>query len=243
MTTDLHITHLSHPDHNMRSKAVLMLEKSDHPQKYALLIQALRDENDVFVTEDITWALVQHTDETLPLVVELLGHDNPTIRQRAVHTLGKMGDSRAVEALIPVLDDAVSAIVVKCIFVLGQIGDIRAIPPLVQKLGDEHVDIEAMLLEVLTHFGSSALPHLLEALKHDNPKAREHAISILGELGDERAIPALIECLNDAEWHVRFEAVNALMWTPNPKVKKALIPLKDDPDKRVQALVNRMIGE
>lgn len=242
MTTDLQITDLNHPDHNMRSKTVLMLEKSDHPQKYALLIQALRDESDVFVTEDITWALVQHTDETLPLVVELLGHDNPTIRQRAVHTLGKMGDARAVEALIPVLDDAISTIVVKCIFVLGQIGDIRAIPPLVQKLGDEHVDIEAMLLEVLTHFGLSALPHLLEALTHDNPKTREHAISILGEFGDEEAIPALIACLNDPEWHVRFEAVNALTGMMNNTVKQALIPLKNDPDKRVQTLVKRMIG-
>ncbi|MCU0481615.1 MAG: HEAT repeat domain-containing protein [Anaerolineae bacterium] len=232
---------LKHHDHHTRSQVISALIQLDDARKYDVLVDALQTETDVFITEDIIWALVQHKDEAIGRVIGLLAHTDPTVRQRAVHTLGKMGDARAVEALIPVLHDADKKVVLKCIFVLGQIGDIRAIPALVGMLGSDDVDIEGELIQILNQFGVSALPHLTDATTHPDWRVREQAISILGEIGDLSAVPSVITTLNDAQWEVRFMAIQTLHRLDKRKLRDISPSLQNDPDKRVLALVNRLV--
>lgn len=232
---------LQHHDHHTRSQAISALIQLDDARKYDVLVDALQTENDIFVTEDITWALVQHKDNAIERVIQLLVHPTPTIRQRAVHTLGKMGDVQAVEALINILNDTDKKVVMKCIFVLGQIGDVRAIPALVGLLGSDDVDIEGELIQILNQFGASALPYLTEATTHEHWRVREQALSILGEIGDSSAAPSVIATLNDAQWEVRFMAIQTLHILDKKQLRQMSDNLKNDPDNRVRALINRLV--
>ena len=236
-----HTNPLYHPDHNIRSRAILELADGLDANGLDHLLKALATEHDIFVMEDITWALVQHREIAIQPLLELLSHPDPIARLRVVHTLGKMGDNRAVEALIPILQDADSSVVLKCIFVLGQIGDPSAIPALMGILGHDNVNIEGLLIEVLEGFGAHALPHLITATTHEQWQVREQAVSILGMIGNSEAIPALISTLQDDYWEVRFEAINALSQMKDNRIQLALTPLKDDPNSRVRALVNKLL--
>lgn len=232
---------LAHPDHHTRSQAIPALIQLDDERKYAVLVDALQTETDIFITEDITWALVQHKNEAIEHVIGLLPHPDPTIRQRAVHTLGKMGDARAVDALILILNDTDKKVVMKSIFVLGQIGDGRAIPALISLLGSDDVDIEGELIQILNQFGTSALPYLIQATTHADWRVREQALSVLGEIGDSAAVPTVITALDDAQWEVRFMAIQILHTLDKKHLRERSESLKNDPDKRVVALVNRLV--
>jgi len=235
------INQLNHHDHHVRSSAISALHQLDDDRKYDVLVNALHTEPDIFITEDITWALVKHTDATIDRVMTLVTHPNPTARHRAVHTLGKMGKPQALDALIPALQDKDKSVMMKCIFVLGQIGDSRAIPALIGLLGSDDVDIEGVLMEVIEKFGKPALPHLMQALQHEHWRVREQATTILGQIGDSSAVPALITALNDPHWSVRFEAIQALAGIDKKHLKQVIQPLQNDPDSRVRALANKLV--
>lgn len=59
-------------------------------------------------------------------LIEALGHDNLLVREAAIQSLGKIGDSRAVPYLIPELRDKNFAIRFSAIKALGNIGNAEA---------------------------------------------------------------------------------------------------------------------
>jgi len=233
------IEQLSNPDGNIRGRAALNL--SSDVRATGAMLNALAIETDILAREDITWALVRMGDVALLPLLHMLYDDRPTARHHAAHTLGKIGDARAVSSLIYRLLDSDPAVVLKSALALGQIGDTRAIPALVNLLGSENFEIQSMLMNVLDEFGDAALGALIQALSHQRWQVREQAAEILGEMRKREAEDALIGALGDATWQVRFAAVNALGQLRSKNLKTALQPLENDPDERVRGLVAKML--
>lgn len=96
---------LRHPDHNLRSQAVFALEQLPDDAKIDALLQALTVEANFFVREDIVWALVRIGDAVVHPLMALLDDAAPSVRHQAAHTLSKIGDPRAVTALLVALHD------------------------------------------------------------------------------------------------------------------------------------------
>ena len=90
------IEELRHPDKNVRSKAALSLGKLGDASVLNTLLHALGSEPDLFVREDITWALVRIGGVALEPLIDLLYNTNPAVRFHAAHVLSKMADARAV---------------------------------------------------------------------------------------------------------------------------------------------------
>ncbi len=86
----------------------------------------------------------------------------------------------------------------------------------------------------LREIGFPAVEELIESLSHNNPSVREAICSILGDIGDERAIKPLIELLKDNEsyWSEgeRKAATRALGNIGGDKVVKPLIGILKDKD-------------
>ncbi len=68
----------------------------------------------------------------------------------------------------------------------------------------------ASAAKALQRYGDAALEPLIEASQHKYASVQRVAIYTLGEMGDQRATPALIQALDAADWRVRVEAATAL---------------------------------
>jgi HEAT repeat protein len=213
---------LHHPDRNVRGQAALNLGKSGDISALPFLLDALVAEPDLFVREDITWAVVRMGDDALLPLIALLEDANPAARHHAAHVLSKIGDQRATGALINALQDSDAKVVLKAAHALGQLGAFEAIPALVGLLGHENREVQTTLATTLEGFGEAALPRLIEALSHAQWQVREHAADILGLIANREVVPALVALLGDSQWQVRFAAVNALGSIGGAQAKAAL---------------------
>lgn len=235
------IEQLSHPDRNVRSEAALSLGKLGDPSAVDALLKALVADSDLFVREDITWALVRLGDFAVQPLIDLLQDANPAARHHAAHALGKIGDKRAVEPLINALNDDDRNVLLKSAFTLGQFGDVKAIPALINLLGHGDTEVQSMIDNVLERFGASTLQPLIDSLDHERWQVREQAADILGLIGDQDVVPLLIDMLDDPEWQVRFAAMNALNHIGGIKSKKAIMGMGNDSDERVRALIPKLV--
>lgn len=232
---------LRHPDQNIRSYAATTLGGQRDVQAVDLLLEALAHETEVMVREDITWSLVRLKELAFQSLVTLLKDANPAVRHHAAHTLGKIGDRHAADALMQALHDTDAAVVMKTAFALGQIGDERAIPALVGVLGHEDGEVRSALVNVLDTFGSPAVQPLMQALEHERWQVREQAADALGVIGSREALPALVKALQDPQWQVRFSVVTALGYVGGIAARNALQPLQNDPDYRVRTLAPKVL--
>jgi HEAT repeat protein len=231
------IEELQHLDRHVRSQAALSIGNLGDTSALDALLEALVSEYEVFVREDMTWALVRIGDAAVMPLIARLDDENPVARHAAAHTLGKIGDTRAVDALIHKLQDSDKAVVLKTAFVLGQIGDVKAIPALVRLLGHSERDIQTTLFNVLEGFGTPAVQPLIAAMSDEQWQVREHAADILGLIGNQQAVDALAKALHDEHWQVRFAALTALGHIGGARAKDAVKALNDDADQRVRTLV------
>lgn len=94
---------------------------------------------------------------------------------------------------------------------------------LVQALGDPDNPAHIHAAEELVALGPVALPVLIPALNPDGPWLTAYrAAEVLGEIGDRRAAPALVEALNHPNSNVRWSVVRALSAVGNTRALFAL---------------------
>lgn len=70
---------------------------------------------------------------------------------------------------------------------------------LIEALGDEDKKKHDPAADALIDLGEAALEPLVQALKHENAHVRYHAATILGRIGNQRAIEPLNEVLDNEE--------------------------------------------
>ncbi len=88
-------------------------------------------------------------NERLAYFILMLADDNEVNRWKAAESLGRMGDSRAVEPLIDTLWDDDSRVRLKAAWALGRIGDSRAILPLRRLYRMEKEDMKDTITEAI----------------------------------------------------------------------------------------------
>jgi HEAT repeat protein len=123
--------------------------------------------------------------EAVPALIEAL--DDTTISWLAAESLGKIGDSRAVEPLIAVLGSDEKWLRKNAAEALGILRASSAVEPIIRLLADK---------------------------KHD---VREISARALGLIGDERAVPALNGLSNDPDLKVRAAALVSIQMITQKK--------------------------
>lgn len=231
------IEQLRHPDASQRSQAVFALDQLQAEKRAELLLTALVSEPDLYVREDIVWALVRMGEAVVDPLQALLHDSEPTVRHQAAHALGKLKAVRALPFLIQALTDRDPRVLVKVIHAIGQLGDTEAVPPLVQQLGHDNRDVQEMLTTVLEQFGAIAIEPLRQALTHERWQVREQAADVLGLIGAPDAVSVLVAALQDDAWQVRFALITAL----DRLDSREAVP-SADADARVQALIATVLA-
>ena len=75
---------------------------------------------------------------------------------------------------------------------------------------DADADLRNGSMELLVRLGSDSLPQLTRLLKDDNEEVRNFAAVMLGDIGSNRAVGALINALGDPDMNVSHSAAEAL---------------------------------
>lgn len=117
---------------------------------------------------------------------------------------------------------------------LGMLGDRRAVEPLLLLLRDEDRSVRQAAIGALIQLGEAAVPALAGVARHADPGVQEAVVGILAEVGDERALPELVQALKSLNWIVRSQAAKALGRIRAAESVPLLLPLLQDKVKAVR---------
>ncbi len=145
--------------------------------------------------------------------------------------------STAVEPLISVLAHSHNQARKAAADALGQIGDARAVEPLIVALKDREIRQCGAVEDALVKIGGPAVEPLVAAFKNGDFEVRFDAVTLLGKIGDARAVEPLIAAL--ALRNVPLPTAEALGRIGDVRAVGPLIAaLEDEPRPAAEALGN-----
>jgi len=152
--------------------------------------------------------------EEITEALQQLNSPNERIRSQAALSLGWIGDSSVVAALIHVLKNDPSAKVrANAAMSLGQLGDEKVVDTLIGCLDDKDAFVRGIVIYSLGLMkAQQAIPVLLHVLANDPDKeTRMAAADTLAQLDSPEVIkPLIVAYLSDPEKDVRDEALDSL---------------------------------
>jgi HEAT repeat protein len=119
---------------------------------------------------------------------------------------------------------------------LGWLIQPDALPDLINALGYRDETIRYAAVEAILHYGTAALPLLLESLSRPEPLIREYAAELLGMLADPSAVPVLLTHRQDESIAVRQAVLRALGSLGSEAAYEGLLQALEDPATQDTAL-------
>lgn len=130
-----------------------------------------------------------------PLLDLTRSHDEDT-RWWAVRALSASPHAQTAD-LIPLLNDPSSSVRAATALAIMNHPSEEAIEALIKTLYDEDPLTAHLASNALVKIGSQTTPNLLKVMEEANTNVRILAIRALAEIKDQRAIPAMMKCLNN----------------------------------------------
>jgi len=176
-----------------RRKASGALAKIHDPRAIHPLIEGLRFFEDKNYFRPAILTFEEKAEDPL---IEALGHENKYIRAQAAEALGEIGSTKAAPALILLLNETTT--IFPAMDALKNIGPM-AVDPLIEALKDENNNT-GTIAYLLGKIGDrrATLP-LIEVTHHAGEKVRFEAVQALNWIGDQRAVPAMLDFLQSEQ--------------------------------------------
>lgn len=148
----------------------------------------------------------------------------------AARQIAEIGDARAVELLINVLDNKSPTVRYCAALSLGIICDKKAVKPLIKALDDKDLVVRSYAAKALGQIADhSAVGPLISALRDNENYVREEAHNALVKIG-EPAVEPLIPLLKDKDSYFGLGVAKALSDIKSENMSKLLSPLLKDDD-------------
>src|SRR5262249_46122475 len=161
-------------------------------------------------------ALAQIGPPAVAEVIAALDEPAAAVRNRALLALGTMGRDAGpgVVTVSRFLKHEEADVRLLAALVLGALHEEAkpAGPALEAALRDSDPPVRFVAADSLFQIGADGLPHLLTALKHNDPAIRYNALAVLGRYaGSEEALQALLAALQDDSVRIRALAAESLI--------------------------------
>jgi HEAT repeat protein len=214
------LPHLGDPERSMRISVVEALGQTGDPEAVPALITALDDpEESVGYFAALALGELGDARAVDPLVHALR---SPGIQEAASRGLGLLGE-KALDRLIPKLQDPDPCIRQGIARALGSIQDPRTVPALIQAMGDADTGVRAAAAASLVASGDErAGPVILQAMKDDKP-VRLAVTKAICDSPNPRYQQALALGISDPDDEVKTSAAKALARLPDPRLIPELI--------------------
>jgi len=228
---------LKDDDPEVRKESVWLLEKLGDPRAAGALAPLLADRD-----QDVCKMTIHALGElgnpcAAPALIPLLKDPDTDIRGPAAKALGRIGDPRMAQALIPLLVDADHYVRNEAV---GALQTMKWTPETIK----DRVKLLAAQnrWEEIVQLGQSAIPTVMTLLRNASGAIRSGAVRTLGQLGDPRAVDALLPFLQDPDSFVRIAAAEALGAFDDPRIFPALAPLLEDPKGDMRSTAAKALG-
>ena len=142
-------------------------------------------------------------------LIEKLNDDDEFVVEDAMGALELKGEE-AVDPLISALSHRKKNIRLHAATLLGAINDPKPIKPLILSLSDNNKLVRREASTALSRMGDAAVDPLIEVLDDPDWRVRGAAAWALGNLDNEKAIPALEKLLDDESGYVKSGAQSAI---------------------------------
>ena len=156
----------------------LVYQKGDRKQLLKQLQKAIKSK-DNRDRHDAHWVMANigksDPNTMVPLLIELLNHNQMGTRLNAVKALGEIGS----EAAIPVLAELIES------------GSAK------RERDREEPEVRQLAVAALGKIGGKAVPELVKITQNKGSSLRVDAIRALSELGDEKAVQPLLDALKE----------------------------------------------
>ena len=141
-------------------------------------------------------ALIELGEEAIPALLDLTKSPNADFRWWALRVLAASPHS-STGWLIRFLDDPAPEVRQCAALGLAEKADEAATESLVRALNDEDAMVCNLAAHALVKIGKPAVPSLIEAVRGESQAVRIHAIRALAEIKDYRAIPVLMQVIEE----------------------------------------------
>ncbi len=174
-----------------------------------LLIAGLRDEGNAGRRNSSMEALVRLGPAAVPALAPLVTDPDHDLRKFVVDALGNI-EAPPVSALLrAALEDPEENVAAAAAEYLGRRRDTAAVPVLLRRLGERGGWLTFGCLRALGEIGDAAAAPAVSALLGE-PGLRKAALEALGRVGDDQAVPHLLEALFSGDRGLRRVAVRAV---------------------------------
>lgn len=146
------------------------------------------------------------------------------VRFAALAGIGRIGDARALDAVLPRFDDEAPMVREVAVIAAAQLRDPRALPRVRRALADTHPQVRFQAVISLAELdGEGARVALFTALADDDAAVRGNAAAALATLdADPATADRLAKLLRDPDANVRVEAALALAKAGDLRAAKEL---------------------
>jgi HEAT repeat protein len=134
--------------------------------------------------------------DALPALLDLTKSPDADVRWWALRVLAASPQART-EWLTPFLNDPAPEVRQCAALGLAVKPDESAVPALVHALNDEDSMMGSLAANALVKIGAASVPHLIEAVKAGPQSQRIHALRALAEIKDHRAIPVMMQVMQE----------------------------------------------
>jgi HEAT repeat protein len=194
------------------------------------LVESLQDKHHAVRTEAASWLGHVGDASYIPTLLKALKDPYPGVGKAAAAALQKIGWRSSSAG-----DTADHYVALQDWSELEKMGS-SAVPALVQKLAkcvDETVrrSVASTLdrIDAQQTIDRRGAAGLVQSLKHEDPRVRARAASLLGEMGGATAVPALLESLKDPDPKVQNAATRSLgQIKASPAVSALAALLRDE---------------
>ncbi len=194
----------------------------------------------------ITQALVDLGAPAVPALISEMEKGQTETMPIAMYALGMIGDERAIIPLynlLPPVEEEVQELPAatntknSICFTLGALGDVNSIPLIMQ--GPHAANMKfgaATTIEVIASMlGERSIDPLIDAIQRYTGEKKAHgAISAMGRIASERAIPFLKSLLEHQDDMVKKLAIEALARIGDPSTSESIFPFFESKDDLVR---------
>ncbi|HEY1348356.1 MAG TPA: HEAT repeat domain-containing protein [Ktedonobacteraceae bacterium] len=179
--------------------------------------------------------LPDFTPSSLPLLLQTLTDDRPSLRQAAVAALGKSEAHAPIDAIIQALGDVHFSVRQAAVLALGQSEERVSVETLLHMLIDPHPGVRGAVVRVLGSLRERApVEAIIQALSDPDPEVRQGALRALGDVGERAPIEVIARALTDDRPSLRQAAVAALGRSGAHMPIEAIVRALSDPDSWVR---------